>query len=374
MHERDATQDDDARLALRLRERIEREGSITFSEWMSAALYDARDGYYCRRDLPRWGRAGDYRTSPERSPLFAATFARYFAALYEELSAPTSWTIVEAGAGAGDFAHGVLETLLAEHPNVYAATRYVIDEASEDARASVRARLATFGEHVAYQHLSELERPLQTAIIFSNELLDALPVHRLTMSAGRLMELRVGVSKAGDFVWVEQEATPHLCEYLKKAGVKLAEGQIVEVQLDAGKWYQHAASLLMQGFLVTVDYGAEARELYDPSSRPQGTLRAFHRHQLADNPLAHPGEQDLTTTVDWTRIKTIGEAAGLQTVSFERQDKFLLRAGLLDQLERMTATAQDEAAAIILRTSARSMILPDGMSQSFQVLVQKSIA
>src|SRR3954462_6477428 len=86
-------------LAERLRARIEREGAITFRDWMEAALYDARDGYYCRRDLKRWGRTGDYRTSPERSLLFAATFAGYFAKLYEELGTPETWSIFEAGSG-----------------------------------------------------------------------------------------------------------------------------------------------------------------------------------------------------------------------------------------------------------------------------------
>src|SRR5919202_4738783 len=93
-------------LAERLRERIGREGAMTFRDWMAAALYDERDGYYRRSDLKRWGREGDYRTSPERSPLFAATFALYFAKLYEEIGAPREWTIFESGAGEGHFARG----------------------------------------------------------------------------------------------------------------------------------------------------------------------------------------------------------------------------------------------------------------------------
>src|SRR2546423_13771582 len=106
----DAEQNNSQHLAERLRERIRREGAIIFRDWMQLALYDEREGYYARRDLERWGRAGDYRTAPERSPLFAATFARYFAGLYEELGAPHELTIFEAGAGAGPLAQGVLET------------------------------------------------------------------------------------------------------------------------------------------------------------------------------------------------------------------------------------------------------------------------
>lgn len=364
---------DDARsLDLRLRERIKREGLMSFRDWMQAALYDEREGYYCVRTRRRWGREGDYRTSPERSPLFAATFARYFATLYEELGSPAQWTIVEAGAGAGDFAAGLLKTLLEEHGPVYDATRYVVDEVSGDSREVMRERLAPFGEHVRYQALSRFEKPIQTGIIFSNELLDALPVHRLTIRDGRLMELCVGVSEAGAFIWVGREPPPQLEQHHRSSGLCLIEGQVAEINLEAGKWYAQAAALIKRGYLITVDYGAEADELYDPALRPHGTLRAFRRHQLSDNPLAHPGEQDLTTTIDWTHLRRTGEAAGLQTVSFDRQDKFLLRAGLLEQLEEMTGRAPGEALALILRTSARSMILPDGMSGSFQVLVQRS--
>src|SRR5712691_2856137 len=106
-------------LAERLRARIRREGPISFHDWMQAALYDEREGYYCRSDLDRQGRAGDYRTAPETSPLFAATFARYFAKLFTELGSPSSWTILEAGAGSGEFERGVLSGLKSNHPTVF---------------------------------------------------------------------------------------------------------------------------------------------------------------------------------------------------------------------------------------------------------------
>ena len=362
-------------LASRLRERISLNGAMTFREWMAAALYDKDDGYYCRRDRLRWGRAGDYRTAPERSPLFAATFARYFARLYEEAGAPAAWTIIEAGAGAGDFAVGVLETLRRDYPHVFAATRYVIDEESAHATEIAQAKLSSFKERVEFGHLNELSAPLDTALIFANELLDALPVHRLTMRDGQLSELCVGCDAAGKFVWVVRPpSTARLNGYFERLQIKLTEGQVAEVNLEAVDWIRRVASHLRRGFLVTVDYGAWANELYQSNERRKGTLRAFHRHRIADDALALPGEQDLTTTVDWTAIQTAGADAGLQTVLFERQDKFLLQAGLLEQLEHLTANAQSEAAVASLRAGARDMILPDGMSASFQVLVQKALA
>jgi SAM-dependent MidA family methyltransferase len=367
----DAEQSNSQRLAERLRERIRREGAITFRDWMQIALYDEREGYYARRDLERWGRAGDYRTAPERSPLFAATFARYFAGLYEELGAPHELTIFEAGAGAGHVAQGVLETLRRDDPHIFAATRYVIDESSADGRERARQRLREFADCVEYQILSEINEPVEAGIVFANEVLDALPVHRVVMREGKLFEFYVGLDEEENFIWLEREpSTPRLALYFERSSVELAEGQIAEVNFGVEEWMKRAAPVFKRGALVIVDYGAEANDLYSAPHRRAGTLRAFQHHRFADV-LARPGEQDLTTTVDWTNVKRIGEELGLETVSFERQDEFLLRAGLLDQLERMTAAAQSEADALILRSSVRELILPGGMSESFQVLVQK---
>jgi SAM-dependent MidA family methyltransferase len=368
----EAGQTDSAPLAERLRERIRREGAITFRDWMEAALYDPREGYYSRRDLTRWGRTGDYRTSPERSPLFAATFARYFASLYQELGSPPAFTILEAGAGAGHFADGVLKSLERFHPHVFAATRFILDEASADARRRAQDRLEPFGARVEYRRLSELETAISAGIIFSNELLDAFPVHRILWREGRFYELCVGLNETGAFIWTEREpTTPRLLTHLNSAGITLAEGQIAEINLEAESWMARAATVLERGFIITVDYGAEADQLYGAPHRRKGTLRAFHQHRLVDDVLARPGEQDLTTTIDWTHIIKVGEACGLQTFSFERQDGFMLRAGLLDQLEIMTAEEPDSAEAQILRASARELILPNSSSTSFQVLVQK---
>src|SRR5215510_10492213 len=140
-------------LADRLRERIRREGPISFYDWMAAALYDEREGYYCRADLMRQGRAGDYRTAPETSELFAATLANYFIKSYFDLGAPPRWTIIEAGAGSGDFALGVLRTLKSDSPAIFEATRYLIDEVSTDGQARFRAKLAEFADRLEFQRL-----------------------------------------------------------------------------------------------------------------------------------------------------------------------------------------------------------------------------
>jgi SAM-dependent MidA family methyltransferase len=359
-------------LAADLRERIRRAGPMTFREWMRAALYDERGGYYQRRGVERWGRAGDYRTGPERSALFAATFARHFAKLYEELGSPRVFHLLEAGGGAGHFAHGLLGTLQRDAPHVFRALRYVFDEAGADSRERAAALLSPFAERVEFQRASDIVRPLETAIVFSNELLDALPVQRVVWRGGRLRETFVGVDDEGGFVFVEGEpSTPRLAAHFELMGVTPAEGQFAEVNLEAGEWIERVAGIVGRGFVVTVDYGDEAVGLFDAPHRRGGTLRAFRRHEFAEDVLHNPGEQDLTTTVNWTQVRAAGEAAGLRTVLLERLDAFLLGAGLLEQLERETARTASESEVTSLRLDAREMILPGGMASHFQVLVQK---
>jgi len=191
------TSDDsrDLTLADRLRERIKGTGPMTFHDWMQAALYDERDGYYRRRGRIRQGRAGDYRTAPETSPLFAATFANYFMKSYFDLDAPKRLTIVEVGAGRGDFALGILNSLQTNFPKIFAATHYVIDELSDDARTQAEGKLSQFKDRVEFRSLSEISVTFDPAIVFSNELLDAFPVYRVIGRGSALRELRVSVNE-----------------------------------------------------------------------------------------------------------------------------------------------------------------------------------
>lgn len=374
MIEHDAEKRSTASLCERLRARIKSSGPISFSEWMRAALYDESAGYYCRVDLPRWGRFGDYRTSAERSKLFAATFARYFARLYRELGSPERLTILEAGAGAGRFAADALETLQKHFPEIFRVTHYILDEASVDAQERARKQLAPFKDSVAFMRLENLPEKIAAGIIFSNELLDAMPVHRVVMREQGISELGVGLDEAGEFVWVEMErVTPQLENHFSELGVWPAVGHYAEVNLNAADWLCNAAAALQRGYVISVDYGAEAAELFQDPPRRMGTLRAFRRHRLTDNVLDEPGAQDITSTVNWTQLRLAGMRCGLETLSLERQDSFLMRAGLLEQLELMADAQANDAESVILRTSAREMILPGGMSSSFQVLVQRRL-
>ena len=358
------------KLVEHLEELIRTKGKITFHEWMSETLYHPDAGYYSRADLERWGKNGDYRTSPERSELFAATFARYFVSLYERMGQPSELVIVEMGGGAGQFASGVLQSLKENYLSVFQSTRYFLIEISEDARRRAAEALHNFS-NVAFVTAADL-KPSATMVVFSNELIDAFPVHRIKKVNGKLRELYVGLSGDSKFEWVVDDVSSGvLTEFCNKNLPEIAEGQIAEVNVEVERWFQLLDQKVEHGHLITVDYGAESSDLYDPARRKDGTLRAFRRHQFVDDVLNSPGECDLTSTVDWTLIKSVGERHGFRVEEFDQLDRFLMRAGILQELEQRLAKATSDAEKAQLTTAAREMILPGGMASSFQALVQK---
>lgn len=350
----------------KLRTRIASEGPITFHDWMTAALYDEQLGYYCAGNRKRWGREGDYRTSPERSRLFSATFARFFVQLHHQLHESRRLTIVECGAGGGYFAAEVLATLHNQFPDLFAITNCIVDEVSPIARQPSN-RLQKWAPKVTFSRLEELG-PFD-GIVFANELIDAFPVHRVTRVDGELREFYVGTNSNREFEWrIGSISDEQIRAALQRSEITLLDGQVAEVNLDMEDWLSRVAGRLKRGFLILVDYGAEANELVS-SLLPQGSLRAFHRHEFVDNILAEPGEFDITTTVNWTAVRNKSEALGFRVVQFESQDRFLLRVGLLDQLASMISESIDEGQKAKFQIEAREMILPGGMSGSFQVLV-----
>ncbi len=162
--------------------------------------------------------------------------------------------------------------------------------------------------------------------------------------------------------------------YFENLGVALGEGQIAEVNLEIKPWQGVVALRLTRGFAITVDYGAETIELHPTSAddpRYLGTLRSFQRHQIMDRILSHPGEQDITSTINWSYVKNVGTQLGLKVIELTSQDKFLLAAGLLEQLETETKNQTTEADKLRLSNAALEMIMPTRMGAHFQILVQQ---
>jgi SAM-dependent MidA family methyltransferase len=190
--------------------------------------------------------------------------------------------------------------------------------------------------------------------------------------AGRLSELYVDVDADGKFVWSKGPlSTPRLAEFCREYSIELENDQIIEINLEIDSWLARVAEKLKAGYVITVDYGAESCDLYDTALRPHGTLRGFSGHSFVDDVLAQPGDYDITSSVNWTQVQAAGARLGFTTVAFAPQDKFLLDAGLVNELERELTKATTTADKLALSAGAREMILPGGMASSFQVLVQK---
>lgn len=289
---------------------------------MEAALYDAADGYYAGRAAI--GEGGDFVTSPTISPLFARAVARVFAADAAEFASEI--VFCEAAAGVGGLLRDFRAALEDLAPDVSRRTRLRAVERSAPGRAAIaRAGLA---DAVADDPAEWIDEPFE-GWVFSNELYDALPVHRVTVSGGRLLELRV-TEEGGGFGWSAAPAPAPLHEYLSRFAIELAEGQEAEINLDAAPLHRSLARLVSRGRLVAFDYGHRAGVLYHPGARPHGTLAVHAGGRRGGDPLERPGEVDLTAHVNWDDLARAGEEEGFGTEARMRQAEFLMKAGLFE--------------------------------------------
>jgi SAM-dependent MidA family methyltransferase len=346
--------------------RVMREGKITFCEFMQAALYDSELGYYNTARL-KIGAAGDYYTSSNVHPAFGAVLARAFAELWNELTGERPLTLVEMGAGTGQLAFDVMTAMRDEHDFVFDDLKYVIVESSPAMRARQQERLTDFSELICWQTLERIERNPIAGIFFSNELVDAMPVHRVRFTKSRIEEQHVIIEDERlALVW-DEPSTPDLMDYIERTKLNFTEGQMIEINLEASDWLESLSRAIERGFLVTIDYGDIAGHLYG-ADRAGGTLRSFYRHTLVDSVLERIGEQDITASVNFTALIESGRDVGFETLSYERQTSFLIRNGLI---ERIQATAHDAVDDLKERLAMKNLFVPGGASDNFRVLIQK---
>ena len=353
-------------------ERIRQRGPITVADYIDLALYAPGLGYYARA-AQRSGRTGDFFTSVDVGPLFGALLASYFAGLAgaAPFAGASRLDLVEAAAGNARLSRDVLDAAAARHPAIHAAVALHLVERSEEARA---AQAAALGPHADKLVSSGPGLPASIdGILFANELLDAFPVHRVRMTPGGLAEVFVGTDGERLVERLGPPSSPALAAYLDDAGVALAPGQSGEINLAAVAWVGDAARRLARGYLVLIDYGFEAAELYSPA-RADGTLATFHRHVAdarteggrATPPwLEAPGTRDITSHVDLTSVRRAAERAGLRAVLAADQTRFLLdvveRGGFVDELSA-PERARD-------RLALKTLLVPGGLGSTHKVLV-----
>ncbi len=349
-----------------LAERIRTSGAISFAEFMRECLYHPAHGYYSRASVLRFR---DYYTSIDVHPIFGRLLARQIAEMWELLGSPRPFVVAESGAGVGRLASHILDFSARALQDFYAALEYVAVERSSARRAEHAAGLA---DHMAAGRVSsagEIPRAISAGCIFSNELLDALPAHRVVVEHGALREIFVGF-ESGRFTEVLREPSmPALERYFQEQEITFEEGQEAEVCFEACDWIESAGRALERGFVLTIDYGHEARALYGERHN-RGTLLAYRDHAVAENLLDAPGEQDLTAHVNFTAVDLWGRRAGLVRTGLVTQTQFLVALGRGNEFADLYEPGQTEVEKLRARLLLKNLIHPEGLGEKFQVLVQ----
>lgn len=349
-----------------IRERIRAAGRIAFAEFMRLALYHPQHGYYAAPG-PKVGRDGDFLTAPETHPAFGALVCRFLTGRWQALGSPQRFGVVEGGPGTGALAEQVLRYAEARFPAFRSAIHYTLIETSPSLRAEQGRRLAGFGAVQWADGLESLPDGSVEGCLLTNELLDALPVHRVVASPAGLQEIYVTLDAAGDLVEETGPlSTPAIEEFFASSGAFPPAGCEAEAGLAAVEWYRQAARKLRRGCLLTIDYGHPAAELYT-AERPRGTLLCYHRHTANEEPLRRVGCQDITAHVNFTALIRAGEEAGLHTDDFRTQAEWLAALGLPEWLHRRERWPEGETHSF---RDLSSLADPVGLGR-LRVLVQR---
>ncbi len=352
-------------LAELIRAEIGDGGPMPFARFMALALYHPEFGYY-NKDTGQVGRRGDFVTSVSVGAVFGQLLAFRFAKWLGAIDGPVR--IAEAGAHDGSLAGDILEWLAANDEPLFSRLTYTIAEPSAKRRSWQAKRLAKFAEKIEW-HDTLADTPEICGVIFSNELLDAFPAHRIGWDAAKRdwFEWAVGW-RDGAFRWEQIDRDGAAWRALLPAWPSelldvLPGRYTTELSPKANAWWRTAADKLAAGKLIAFDYGHGPGD-WPAANQPAGTVRGYRDQKLVDDILANPGEQDLTAHANFGLAKSEGEAAGLQTERFTSQERFLNGT-----FAEMLQTAHALGQAIDVR-QLQTLTHPAQMGRPFRVLVQ----
>ncbi|GFN30378.1 class I SAM-dependent methyltransferase [Paenibacillus xylaniclasticus] len=355
--------------------------AITFSRYMELCLYDERFGYY-RSGGVRTGRNGDFYTSGAIGGVMGKMWARFLHNVSAQADKPPVMIEWAAGAGAmtaalltawSDYAPEWLRSIdywaVDDHPQHLESTREKIQSILSSNPEVCPVHITCSAE--AIDRLAVLSNE-KTVFIAANELIDAMPVHRVVMRNGQLAEMGVciqskgGVASSFGYAYMPL-STPELAISVAEDGVSLAEGQLSEVNLSAERWLAELGSVVRSGMLLLADYGHDAEE-YRAAHRMQGTLLCYRNHIAHDNPFLVPGKQDITAHVNFTALKRAAERSGWSTAYEATQLQFLLDQGVMELLADHDGINPFSDLAKRNR-AVRQLLLSDGMSETFKIIV-----
>lgn len=371
----DATPDDFALaarstpLARVVREEIEQSGGrITFERFMALALGHPEHGYYSREQVV-WGAQGDYETSPEVHPIFGYLWAQQIEQCWQQLDRPDPFHLIEPGAGSGRFALDILTWLRERAPQCAAATRLTLLDGHPLRLAQQRRLLEAGGVDAEYALVDEwlADGEAVTGVVISNEFFDALPVHLVERRGEALQEWHVALEH-GELVFeLGPASTPEIDAAFARLGLLPGDGCRAELCLAAPAVMQAMAARLDRGYLITIDYGKEADDLY-ASWRRMGTLMAFRNHSPQPDPLASPGLLDLTAHVDFTTLAAAAQQ--FESAATVSQAEALTAIGIGEALEASRGRAGDDLARFAAdRRAVETLLDPAGLGR-IRVLAQ----
>lgn len=352
-----------------IRRRIHRRGKITFAEFMQIALYHPPDGYYTS-ERP-FGADGDYYTSPAAHPAFGALLAVQLFGMWRGMGRPADFTVVEMGAGNGMLANDICAYAGDLNADFADSLRYICIE--RYAAADILHSTDAGAIHI--ERLISDKLPLKGVVgcFISNELADAFPVHRFEIADGEPSEIFVALDDSGDYMeLLDTPSTSIIAQRLDALGFALENGQRGEINPHIKPWVDEIAAALDTGFVITIDYGYEATELYAPE-RKHGTLQTYYRHTDGSSPYRRIGRQDLSAHVDFTLLQCEGRAAGLSTLACATQTEFLHALGIREMMRQLRSAPlsnhghHDRSANLM---AMRELVKPDGLGR-FRVLVQE---
>jgi SAM-dependent MidA family methyltransferase len=344
-----------------------RGGEVYFDEYMDLALYHREHGYYSS-DEPRYGRGGDFLTAPTASEWYPRVVTRLLRHAAAEIG-PVR--LIDAASGGGSLIAAVLNDV------GLAATDTIAEIISVERSQAMRVRQAHLLQTTPVRmrivdSLTEVVSSSLPAVLHASELYDALPVARVAGGNDGPEELVVTVND-GELGWRRRPPRGQVAAYLARHEIELEEGQIAELNFGAEPCHLELLSAIGEtGLTLVLDYGYEARRLYDPRGRRGGSLTTFSRHELGRDPLTRPGEVDLTAHINWDDLRAAAEAAGWQEVGLWPLAEFLVRAGIAAELEErgLGMEANLDAATVTARQEVKRLLDPEGMGSDLKMLVQ----
>ena len=377
-----------------IRELIRKNGRITFAQFMQVCLYSPRGGFYSSRGS---GINSHFGTSPAAHPAFGALVARQLEQMWHLLGNPSIFSLIEVGAGDGLLARSIVDSCQRTAPRLARALNYVAADyqpgrfpspgtpfdrprGSEDAMPPGPRHAAPGVQRVKAAGLGAFRNV--EGCILCNELIDNFPVHRFAMQDGRVREVFVTLDGENLVEVLDEPSSPRIEERLAglalplpdgyrgevNLAVPLPDGYRGEVNLAMEDWTGQLSTALQRGFVLTIDYGALASDLYSPANSG-GAMVCYRQHRVSDDPYRHPGQQDITCLVDFTSLMRMGERHGLQTVGFAPQSRFLQNLGFSAFLADLRRQGLSAARAELERMALMALVDPDQYGD-FQVLAQ----